>query len=156
LCSGKHREALAVRGQVQAPWNDDGAGATVEDLRIGPEAWFVRGEGIGLHRNGGGHDPVVGSESFVEQLPAVARPDRVLAAAGGDLPPAGPRGGPTRERPHIHFVASRFVGGITDPAAVRREDGRVLIKRSPKEKFRLARLGVLRIAYVQWQRPEIE
>src|SRR6266852_256161 len=95
-------------------------------------------------------------QSLVEKLPPVMRPDRVNAPAGGDLPLAGPSGRPTRERPYIHLEASRFAGGRRDPAAVRGEGRLILIKRCAKEEFRLARSGVLRVAHVQGQRPEIE
>src|SRR5205807_1113842 len=66
-----------------------------------------------------------------------------------------PGGCPTREGPHIYLVSPRVVGYIRDPAAVRREGRLYLIRRCTKEKFRLAGLGVLRVAQVQGQRPEV-
>src|ERR1700674_2160309 len=113
LWSGNRGEALAVGVQIQIPYS---CTEEVHDLCVGPGARFVCGERIALCGIGGGHDPVV--QSLVKQFPAVTRPDRVPAAVG-DLPLAGPRGCPSWERPHIHLVASRFAGRISDPPAIR-------------------------------------
>src|SRR5579863_3629656 len=99
--SGKHRKALAVRREIQVPYPGGFA-----DLGVRPEPRFVGGERIGFPGIAGGHDTVV--RSFVEQFPAVTRPDRVSAAGSRDLPLAGP-GVPAWKRSHIHLVSSRFV-----------------------------------------------
>src|SRR5438093_11957320 len=62
----KHREALAVRRQIQVPYSGGFA-----DLGVRPGTRSVRSERIGFRGIGGNDDIVI--RIFVEQLPAVTR-----------------------------------------------------------------------------------
>src|SRR5207245_2449369 len=70
-------------------------------------------------------DVLVASE--VVQFGAVTSPSRLHATADGNLPPVARR----REALHVHFVSSRLVGRVRNPAAV----GRYLRLRLVKRRF---------------------
>ena len=118
LWSGKHRKALAVWRQVQVP---------CVRRRVRGSACWTRGAVCQRRTNRPSRcrlPPLSGCPDSGKTVPGRYATRWVRAAASGDLPLAGPRGRP-RERPYIHFVASRFVGRISHPPADRRE-GRLL------------------------------
>src|SRR4029077_5039649 len=82
-----------------------------------PHSRLVRRERIPLHRIGRHHHPIV--HSVEEQLTTTARPLRVHAATGRNLPLAAF----VWKRPYIHLIAPRLVRRIRQPTPVGRERG---------------------------------
>src|SRR5262249_34404281 len=71
----QHRKALAIGSQVQV-----GKRARVRELLVGPQPGLFALERIAARRLVCRHDAP--TQSFIEQVPAVTRPDGPLTAAG--------------------------------------------------------------------------
>src|SRR5437870_1751760 len=108
----QHGEALAVGVQVKVR-----AQPAVGELAGRPELGLVGTEGVAGSRVSHRHDLVV--LCTIKKLLGVARPLGVEAASGRNLPLASWAG----ERPNVYFVATGFVGFISEPAAIGREGG---------------------------------
>src|SRR5262249_24485639 len=60
-----------------------------------------------------------------------------------------------RERPHVDLGVSRLIRPVSDPAPVGRKHGNQLVRLRAQEWLRLLRFGMIGIAKVQRQGPEV-
>src|SRR5712692_4333811 len=120
----EHGKALAIGVRVKAI---SGGSIDAAELAGRPELRFVGMEGVAGSGVGGNHNLVVRRD--IKKLFAVAGPLRGFAPTSGNLPLAARAG----ERSHINFVISGFVRLVSEPATIRREDGRHFAERAVQE-----------------------